>query len=217
VTGTNTRRWVAPHRWPVGDHRAIVHATDDGDPACGADLDTDGLWIEIGPDRLDAITTGQPQMRVCPGCHPHRASARGDHHLGETTVVSPPADAASKSNRATRPLWSTDMTQARRPTAGEILAASRDPRLLLATQTSPDHDWRTRGACRDADPELFHPLPTEDTSAALDHCARCPVQPACLRVALDLGDVDGIWGATTPRERRAMRIALRNQQSAATT
>jgi hypothetical protein len=31
------------------------------------------------------------------------------------------------------------------------------------------------------------------------------VQAPCLAAALDSGECDGVWGATTPDERRAMR------------
>jgi WhiB family transcriptional regulator, redox-sensing transcriptional regulator len=38
-------------------------------------------------------------------------------------------------------------------------------------------------------------------------CARCPVQTPCLRWALDIGQVSGIWGGTTEEERRALQYA----------
>jgi hypothetical protein len=40
-------------------------------------------------------------------------------------------------------------------------------------------------------------------------CRTCEVQGACLAWALDVGDCHGVWGATTPRERRAMLVAWR--------
>jgi|GEM_PF-5394588 len=42
---------------------------------------------------------------------------------------------------------------------------------------------------------------------ALALCRSCPVVSACLRSALEAGDCEGVWGATTPRERRAMLVA----------
>jgi len=37
------------------------------------------------------------------------------------------------------------------------------------------------------------------------------VQGACLAWALDAGDCHGVWGATTPRERRAMSVVWRDE------
>lgn len=37
------------------------------------------------------------------------------------------------------------------------------------------------------------------------------MQGACLAWALDVGDCHGVWGATTPRERRAMGVVWRGE------
>jgi WhiB family redox-sensing transcriptional regulator len=73
-------------------------------------------------------------------------------------------------------------------------------------------DWRDQAACRRLDPDLFFPvsmsgasLPQIETARRV--CERCPVLTACLRWALDAGQVSGIWGGTTEEERRAMRYA----------
>jgi len=47
--------------------------------------------------------------------------------------------------------------------------------------------------------------------AAMNLCRTCEVQGACLAWALEAGDCHGIWGATTPRERRAMLVAWRTE------
>lgn len=101
------------------------------------------------------------------------------------------------------------MTRARQPRPHEIQAAARDPRFLAARSVSSDPSWRTRGSCRTVDPETFFPLPTEAADMALTLCHACPVMSACLRTALEAGDCEGVWGATTPRERRAMLVAWR--------
>lgn len=67
-----------------------------------------------------------------------------------------------------------------------------------------------RGACRDEDPELFFPASVsgpalEQTGEAKAVCARCPVADKCLTWALETGQDAGVWGGTTPRERRALR------------
>jgi WhiB family transcriptional regulator, redox-sensing transcriptional regulator len=73
--------------------------------------------------------------------------------------------------------------------------------------------WMSRGACRDADPELFFPL--SDTGPALRQieraraiCRQCPVLTTCLRYAMDTHQ-HGIWAATTHEERRAMQRPAR--------
>ncbi|GGK01230.1 hypothetical protein GCM10010123_34020 [Pilimelia anulata] len=69
-----------------------------------------------------------------------------------------------------------------------------------------DPAWRAAGACRRADPDLFFPAPNEPAVAALAVCRACPVQGSCLAWALDVGDCHGVWGGTTPKERRAMGV-----------
>lgn len=63
------------------------------------------------------------------------------------------------------------------------------------------------------DPEIFFPAPSEPADAAVALCRTCDVQGPCLAWALDVGDCHGVWGATTPRERRAMLVAWRGQVS----
>jgi WhiB family transcriptional regulator, redox-sensing transcriptional regulator len=71
-------------------------------------------------------------------------------------------------------------------------------------------DWRDHAACRRLAPDLFFPVSTSGPSlpqveAARRVCQRCPVLTPCLRWALDIGQVSGIWGGTTEEERRALR------------
>ena len=102
------------------------------------------------------------------------------------------------------------MTRARMPRPHEVAAARRDPRLLRAVEErQTDSAWRTRGACQKADPETFFPAPSDPPDAAVALCRTCDVQGACLAWALEVGDCHGVWGATTPRERRAMLVAWR--------
>ncbi len=73
-------------------------------------------------------------------------------------------------------------------------------------------DWRDHAACSGLDPDLFFPVSTSGASlteieAARRVCQCCPVTTPCLRWALDLGQVSGIWGGTTEEERRALRRA----------
>lgn len=102
------------------------------------------------------------------------------------------------------------MTRARMPRPHEVAAARKDPRLLRAlSERHRDSAWRTRGVCQQVDPETFFPAPNEPADAAISLCRGCSVQGSCLAWALDVGDCHGVWGGTTPRERRAMLVAWR--------
>jgi WhiB family transcriptional regulator, redox-sensing transcriptional regulator len=79
----------------------------------------------------------------------------------------------------------------------------------------------SRGACRQADPELFFPISAvtgtaaQQVKAAKAVCRPCPVRAICLSYALE-AKPEGIWGGTTPEERRAARGAsLRRARHAA--
>lgn len=103
------------------------------------------------------------------------------------------------------------MTRARMPRPHEVAAARQDPRLIRAIkEQQADESWRIRGVCRDVDPETFFPAPSEPAEAAIALCRTCEVQGPCLAWALKVGDCHGVWGGTTPRERRAMLVAWRS-------
>jgi WhiB family redox-sensing transcriptional regulator len=62
--------------------------------------------------------------------------------------------------------------------------------------------WRERGACKGLDPQIFYPETDEDAEEAKAICRQCSVQTACLEHALAEREKEGVWGATTERERR---------------
>lgn len=73
-------------------------------------------------------------------------------------------------------------------------------------------DWQNRAACLGRAPKEFIPDDTGNRSItedvhwrALKICARCPVTGECLEYALENREEFGIWGNTTPRQRRAIR------------
>lgn len=102
------------------------------------------------------------------------------------------------------------MTRARAPRQHEVDAARFDPRLIRAmAERTADDAWRTRGVCSRQDPDTFFPPPREPADAALALCRGCEVLGSCLAWALDAGDRYGVWGGTTPRERRAMTVVWR--------
>ncbi len=71
-------------------------------------------------------------------------------------------------------------------------------------------DWRHRALCRDEDPELFFPVGTtgpaaHQVDAAKQVCRRCAVSADCLEWAIETGQDNGVWGATSEDERRALK------------
>jgi WhiB family transcriptional regulator, redox-sensing transcriptional regulator len=78
------------------------------------------------------------------------------------------------------------------------------------TATEHATEWRSAGACLSADPDLFFPISTTGTGVAQVReaqmiCARCEVQRECLEFALSTGETYGVWGGTTPEQRRRVR------------
>jgi WhiB family redox-sensing transcriptional regulator len=67
--------------------------------------------------------------------------------------------------------------------------------------------WREDAQCRGLDLRLFFPENDEGPEAedARSVCAECPVVADCLAYALSAKESYGVWGGTTPRERRLIR------------
>lgn len=103
------------------------------------------------------------------------------------------------------------MTRSAPPTPEALRQARRDPRYRAAQEAratlarSDEQRWRAAGLCLSLDPEVFFPTSGDDPAPALTVCGGCPVRAACLAAALEHGECDGVWGATTAEERRAMR------------
>jgi WhiB family transcriptional regulator, redox-sensing transcriptional regulator len=79
-------------------------------------------------------------------------------------------------------------------------------------------NWREDVACHGADPDLFFPIGTTGAASrqaemAKRICRACPVQIQCLAWALQNGVTDGVWGGTTPDERRMIRNMSRKTTS----
>jgi WhiB family redox-sensing transcriptional regulator len=76
-----------------------------------------------------------------------------------------------------------------------------------------------RGACRQADPELFFPIAAagpaaQQTEAAKAVCRPCAVRANCLSYAIEVMP-EGVWGGTTLEERHAARRrSIRRRASA---
>jgi WhiB family redox-sensing transcriptional regulator len=128
-----------------------------------------------------------------------------------------------------RPKWqtvdslpSTSPLTAARACDGVEIALSLKPwgSLLTLGGTVTARDWQRRGACQHSDPELFFPIGStgasviEDIEKAKAICRVCPVQPECLRFALNTRQEFGIWGGTTEDERRAISKLMRARHAA---
>lgn len=71
----------------------------------------------------------------------------------------------------------------------------------------PVSDWRPLAACRGMSPDLFYPEDKENAPEAKATCRTCPVMDACLTD--NLWEDHGIWGGTSPAERKVMRRGVR--------
>ncbi len=67
--------------------------------------------------------------------------------------------------------------------------------------------WMADAACRGSTVN-FHPERGQDARSAKAICARCPVREQCQAYALETGEMFGVWGGTTAKERR--RLLRRN-------
>jgi len=93
--------------------------------------------------------------------------------------------------------------------------------VLPVTTGARSLSWMSRGACQEADPELFFPIAAvtgpaaRQVAAAKAVCGLCVVRVNCLSYALKAMP-EGIWGGTTLEERRAARgSSLRRARHAA--
>lgn len=65
-------------------------------------------------------------------------------------------------------------------------------------------DWRKWAECRKHDPEMW--WDSDRQRKAQEICVTaCPVASECLKAALALGDVPGVWGGLTETARKAWR------------
>lgn len=65
-------------------------------------------------------------------------------------------------------------------------------------------NWRLRGACAVADPDLFFPERGQSSRAAKRVCTGCEVVQECLVWALEARVEHGVWGALNWSERRKL-------------
>ena len=78
-----------------------------------------------------------------------------------------------------------------------------DPRL--AYLRSGDLPNLPGALCVEIGEAAFFPEPGESTVKARAVCGACPVRDACLTFALENDERFGMWGGTTPTQRKKMR------------
>lgn len=69
-------------------------------------------------------------------------------------------------------------------------------------------NWQ-HALCSQTDSDLFFPEGRGGqiyyaVGKAKEICGRCPIRPACLDWALEMGEVWGVWGGLDEKERRAL-------------
>ena len=92
------------------------------------------------------------------------------------------------------------------------MSTRRHASLNYFTKDAADFSWQDDAACMDGDLSAFFP------PSALGHtreaylgvegkriCGGCPVRSQCLTHAMTYPEHFGIWGGTTPEERRDLR------------
>lgn len=74
--------------------------------------------------------------------------------------------------------------------------------------------WMVDAACAGVDQDIFFPARGRSCGPAKQVCARCDVRTECLEFALVNNVHHGIWGGTSERERRSLRIRRHGSASA---
>lgn len=93
------------------------------------------------------------------------------------------------------------------------------PTGRATTNAAPSSDWRSYGACRETDPEIFFPEGSKQqiarqTEAAKRVCGNCRVRERCLDWALAAGQTLGVWGGLTGDELRLLNRGVPAQAMA---
>ena len=80
--------------------------------------------------------------------------------------------------------------------------------MLFDFLSAVDYPFDGTQLCNESNSELF--FPEEYTNPAILQeakaiCNSCPLVANCLEYAIDIPSLEGIWGATTPRQRSRIR------------
>ena len=80
--------------------------------------------------------------------------------------------------------------------------------VLAALASDEPQTWHDYAACREVDPDIFHPEKGESNRPAKQVCAGCFVREQCLDYALATDQEWGIWGGTSVHDRRRLKAAV---------
>lgn len=80
---------------------------------------------------------------------------------------------------------------------------SAGPTIHIEVLYEPPGPWRSEAACRNTDPDMFHPGKgaNDVVAAAKAVCATCPSIQPCAIYALSAPSLQGVWGGLTEVER----------------
>ena len=81
--------------------------------------------------------------------------------------------------------------------------------VLALPDRASTGDWRTLARCRGTDPNFFYPIgrgrqADEQIDEAKAVCRGCPSREGCLAYAISTRQHRGVWGGTSPEERRRL-------------
>jgi WhiB family redox-sensing transcriptional regulator len=82
------------------------------------------------------------------------------------------------------------------------------PASKLLERLARQPPWMRDALCREPREAEFFPPERNPGEAAKDVCRRCVVTGECLAFALADVTLVGVWGGTTPGERRVLRTRL---------
>jgi WhiB family redox-sensing transcriptional regulator len=97
------------------------------------------------------------------------------------------------------------------------LSSKDDPFAFAIALFRPrgDTSWMERGACTNADPDLFFPHEGQSTAkAARKFCGGCPVAAECADFGVRNHEY-GVWGGLTDKQRDQLRSRRRRSKAAA--
>jgi len=103
--------------------------------------------------------------------------------------------------------------RARQPEKYEADDVVQEVRTIVGSHAALTNDESAQAVCAQTDPDVFFPDRGGSNRDAKLICngdprretKPCPIRLRCLEVALANGYDEGIWGGTSPRERRRMR------------
>jgi len=87
---------------------------------------------------------------------------------------------------------------------------TRDP--ILEVCLTVDVRWKEDAYCAGIGDWIFFPEKGQKNDLAKLLCTLCPVRPECLDYAVELNNTYGVFGRTTPRDRREIRMGRRDRK-----